>query len=187
MSLNTYSEIPNWLYLGKPVYTKEIVDSYSSIPNVQAYPVNELERSIPINVSSYASAPPVTRGAPPISYLANPTTAAHVRDIIPLSEGSHFIEVPSVKLNRYTDIFAEDILRTYTIYRKISHGFVSLGKLTKIRKSGVDANLYYFSEMGKTTPYRDGHILYYNPNEFVGKLSNASKLGGKKTRKNKRK
>ena len=177
MSLNTYSEIPNWLYLGKPVYTKEIIDSYSSVPSVQAYAVNESERSIPINVSNSASAT-----------YASASYAAPVRNnIIPLSEGRHLIKVPSVRQNRYSEIFSEEILRTYTIYSESRYptGFERLGRLTKIEKSpGSGANLYFFGETG---PYHDHSYLFYDPNEFVGKLSNAGKLGGKKTRKNKRK
>jgi len=191
MSLNTYSEIPNWLYLGKPVYTKEIIDSYSSIPNVQAYPVIDSEIASPVNVNSYASASPVTRRAPPVrSYISStPTTtdAAPVRDIIPSNEMKNLIDVPSALQqgkNRYIPLFSQDVLRSYTIYIKNMYpsGFVRLGKLTKIEKSpGNGENLFYFSE--KNTPYRDTSYFFYDPNEFVGKLSK----GGKKTRKNKRK
>ena len=142
---NNYTEIPNLLYLGKPVYTKETnepswysskdssKDSSNDAPSVMAYPVNEPSSAsaIPISVSSYDSTASRSR-------YTEPKT-------IDISQASHLVDVPKINNKPYSD-FVEDILRSYTIYGEDFDQYEILGKLIKIEKTpGVNSKkMYYF-------------------------------------------
>jgi len=186
MSSNTYSQIPNWLYQGKPVYTKETNDpswdlsdlpdlpntskySSSNTPSVMAYPVNEPASAIPINVSRYNAAEYSSRDDD--------------ENRIDISQLSHLVDVP--RIDKIISDFVEDILRSYTIYAQGSGGkYRRLGKLIKIAKEpgGRGRKLYYF-ELDKW-PLTNMDSLLYDPNEYVGSKGHKSKSkGGKKKRK----
>ena len=184
---NNYTEIPNLLYLGKPVYTKETnepswysskdssKDSSNDAPSVMAYPVNEPSSAsaIPISVSSYDSTASRSR-------YTEPKT-------IDISQASHLVDVPKINNKPYSD-FVEDILRSYTIYGEDFDQYEILGKLIKIEKTpGVNSKKMYYFEFDDISR-QNASKLFYDPNEYVGSKGHKSmSKGGKKKRKTRKK
>lgn len=196
----SYEIIPNWTYLGKPVYTNtsssnSILDIPVAVPvtaraSESSYPRfnrrGELESSYPksseSNINKSTSDIPVAT-----AYPARATTnydfdiPRKKQELIPLENSLHFKKLYSGRETDPSPKEMEKIIKTKTIYRQTyNRGYQILGTYVRHVTTGDGQNIYYFSkEPEKGYSKLD---LSYDPTE--SDESSNKKAGKRKTSKN---
>ena len=169
----SYEIIPNWTYLGKPVYTNTKDNTLLDMP------VN-IPVAIPV-ATTYSSN--YNLDILPNRNLSRRKELHHIK----LDDSLHFKSVypkNSYKGEKPNYNEMDQIIKTKTMYRRkaMGDGYEMLGNYVRHLTTADGDTRYYFSE----DPTFSYHMmeLYYDPSE-TNELSN-KKAGTRKTRKNRK-
>jgi len=182
----SYEIIPNWNYMGKPVYTNTSNDSVLDIP--VAMPILATTRPSDINSIVGKSTQNVTATAYPIFNEDDDdsdTNGPKKLKTLTLREGSHLSRAPGFGSPLGNSIQIEK----KTIYHKTKYplGYEKLGKLVDThQEKGFGQTYYYFSENPEKEYVKMD--LFYDPNESfesskqksVNEKKNDESWGGKR-------
>lgn len=180
----SYEIIPNWTYLGKPVYTNTKDNTFLDIPvNIPvAIPVaTTYPSNYNLDISPNSN---LSRRKELDSTPSNRNSSIKKLDSTPLYKSPKYERVFSIDKPNYGEM--EKNIKTKTMYREIrgrsGNSYERLGKYIRHLITTDGETVYYFDENPEIGYNK--MKLYYDPSE-TNELSN-KKAGTRKTRKNRK-